>query len=294
MNKQTVSFIHIILTLPGSGFPLKKSLIALAVLLIPLTFWMTSCSPARKVIKTPIKEEGPEYLFKKLKEKELRFDWFTAKFSAEYKNAKQKSSFNGQLRIAKDSIIWLTFSPLLGIEVFRIMITQDSVKYINRMNNTYFIGDYSYVNKFLNTDIDYDILQSFLIGNDLSFYENGKFRASIDRAQYKLSTAARTKLKKFVRNSQESLRILIQNIWIDPQSFKITQADVKEIKEPNIKLEANYSSFEDINNQLFPKEMTFDINADNNIHVEVMFSKINVNTIQQFPFKIPADYRRVY
>lgn len=294
MNKLTCSRLDHKLTLPVSGFPLKRSITFSTILLILVAFSMNSCSPAKKVIRTPIKEEGAEYLFKKLKEKELRFNWFTAKFSTEYKNAGQKNSFGGQLRIAKDSIIWLSFSPLLGIEVFRIMITQDSVKFINRMNNTFFIGDYSVVNKFLNTDIDYDILQSFLIGNDLSFYENGKFRVSLDRSQYKLSTAGRVKLKKFVRNSQESLRILIQNIWIDPQSFKITQADVKEIKEPNIKLEANYSSFEDINNQLFPKEMNFDINADNNIHLEVTFSKILINTVQQFPFKIPSDYRRVF
>jgi len=294
MNKLTDSRLYHTLPLPGSGSPLKRSLTSSAILLILVAFWMTSCSPARKIIRTPIKEEGPEFLFKKLKEKELRFDWFTAKFSAEYSNAGQKNSFGGQIRIARDSIIWLSFSPLLGIEVFRIMITQDSVKFINRMNNTYFIGDYSFVNKFLNTNIDYDILQSFLIGNDLSFYENGKFRASLDRSQYKLSTAGRIKLKKFVRNSQESLRILIQNIWIDPQTFKITQADVKEIKKPNIKLEANYSSFENINDQLFPKEMEFDINADNNINVEVTFSKINITTVQQFPFKIPSNYRRVF
>lgn len=280
--------------LPGSDFHLKRSSAFSILVLILVILWMNACSPAKKTIKTPIREEGPDYLFKQLKENELRFDRFTAKFSAEYRNKEQKSSFGGQIRIARDSIIWLSFSPLLGIEAIRIMITQDSVKFINRLNNTYFIGDYSYVNKFLKTDIDYDILQSFLIGNDLSFYENAKFRASLDRSQYKLSTAERTKLKKFVRTSQESLRILIQNIWIDPQTFKITQADVKEIKEPNIKLEANYSSFENISNQLFPKNMIFDISAENNIHVEVTFSKINIDAIQQFPFKIPPDYRRIF
>lgn len=236
---------------------------------------------------------GADYLFNKLKENELKFEWFSAKFSSEYENRAQKNSFNGQIRIAKDSLIWLSFSPGLGIEVFRIMITQDSVKFINRMNNTYFVGDYEFVNRFLSANIDYDILQSFLIGNDLSFYENGKFRAALDNMQYKLSTAERTKLKKYVRNHQESLRILIQNIWIDPETFKITQASVKEINEPNLQLEAIYSSFEKIDQQLFPEEMTFDISAANKIHVHAYFSKISINTPLQFPFKIPQSYRRV-
>ena len=101
------------------------------------------------------------------------------------------------------------------------------------------------------------------------------------------------KLKKFVRNSQEDLRVLIQTIWIDPGNFKITRAIVKEIREPNIQLEANYSAFEKIENQLFPKDMSFDISADNNLSVSVIFNKINVNTVQSFPFKIPQSYHPV-
>jgi hypothetical protein len=263
--------------------------------LVPFSFLflliiLASCSSQRKIIKAPIKEEGAEFLFKKLKEHELQYNWFTAKFSAEYKNKGQTNSFNGQIRIRKDSVIWLSFSPALGIEVFRMMLTQDSVKFINRMNNTFFAGDYNYVNRYLNTNIDFDLLQSFLTGNDLSFYENGKFRAVIDNGIYKLATADRMKLKKFVRNKQENLRVLIQNIWIDPENFKITHANVKEIREPNTQLESKYSAFEKIGEQLFPKEMSFDISADNNLSVTVSFSKITINTSQAFPFKIPQSY----
>jgi hypothetical protein len=272
---------------------IKQPLFILPFSFLLLLIILASCSTQRKIIKAPIKEEGADYLFKKLKEHELQYYWFTAKFSAEYSNKGQTNSFNGQIRIRKDSVIWLSFSPALGIEVFRMMLTQDSVKFINRMNNTFFAGDYNYVNHYLNTNIDFDILQSFLTGNDLSFYENGKFRAGIDNGIYKLVTAERMKLKKFVRNSQENLRVLIQTIWIDPESFKITHADVKEIREPNIQLEARYSSFEEIENQLFPKDMSFDISADNNLSVTVSFKKITFNIAQAFPFKIPQSYHPV-
>jgi len=258
-----------------------------------LLILLASCSTQRKIIKAPIKEEGADYLFRKLKEHELQYNWFTAKFSAEYANKGQTTSFNGQIRIRKDSVIWLSFSPALGIEVFRMMLTQDSVKFINRMNSTFFVGDYNFVNKYLNTNIDFDLLQSFLTGNDLSFYENEKFRAGIETGSYKLVTANRMKLKKFVRNSQENLRVLIQTILIDPESFKITHAVVKEIREPNNQLEAAYSAFEKVDNQLFPKDMSFNISADNNLSVTVSFNKIIVNTVQLFPFKIPQSYHLV-
>jgi hypothetical protein len=262
------------------------------LLLVPL-FFIESCSPARKVMKAPIKEEGPDYLFAKLKEKEMKFDWFSAKFSAGYSNKGKENSFNGQIRIRKDSLIWISLTPMLGIEAVRLMISQDSVKMINRLNDTYFIGDYEYVNRFLNTNIDFDLLQAFLLGNDLQFYEDGKFRASIDRGEYKLSTGNRGKLKKFVRNSQENLKVFIQNLWLDPVTFKITHADVKEIRRDNIKLESSYSDFEQVENQLIPRKMAYIIWADNSIRVTADFSKLAINAPLQFPFKIPSSYQQV-
>ncbi|MFH1159504.1 MAG: DUF4292 domain-containing protein [bacterium] len=256
------------------------------------SFLMTSCKTQRSVIKKPIKEEGTEYLFKKLKERELQFEWFSARFSADYRNANQEVSFSGQLRIRKDSLIWLSLS-IMGIEGMRLMITQDSIKYLNRMNSTFMAGDWAYLNNFLNTNINYDVLQSFLIGNDISYYEDGKFKASIDKNEYKLSAAGRRKIKKYIRNHEDELKVFIQNIWLDPETFKITRADVKEIRKENIKLDATYHSFEAIGNQLFPREMTFQILAENKIFVQTSFSRISISEPLQFPFKIPASYSPV-
>lgn len=266
--------------------------ISISVILFSIILF-SACSPARKAIRAPIKEEGAEFLFYKLKENELKFDWLSAKFSADYENDKKKNSFNGQIRIRKDSLIWISLTPLLGIEAVRIIISQDSVKMINRLNDTYFAGNYEYVNRFLNTNIDFDILQAFLIGTDLQFYENGKFRASVEQGLYRLSTMERQKLRKFAKSNQDTLKVYIQNIWLDPQTFKILQADVKEIRREKIKLEAMYNGFEEIETQLFPKQMEYIIRAENIIRVSAVFTKIAINHPLQFPFKIPDGYRPV-
>lgn len=272
---------------------LNKPIVLYVCMAIVFSVGFTSCSPSRKAIKIPIKEEGADYLFGKLKEKELRFDWFNAKFSAEYENKGKSNSFSGQIRIRKDSLIWISLTPMLGIEAIRLMITQDSVKLINRLNDTYFIGDYESVNRFLNTNIDFDLLQAVLLGNDLQFYEDGKFRATVDQGEYKLSTAGRAKLKKFVRNSHENLKIFIQNIWLDALTFKITHAEVKEMRRDNIKLESFYGDFKEVAGQLFPNDMKYTIWAENTIRVKAGFSRIQINEPQQFPFKIPASYTKV-
>jgi hypothetical protein len=260
------------------------------LLMLTVVMLSAACSPARKAMKAPIKEEGAEYLFSKLKENELRYEWFTAKFSVDYENNGNENSFSGQIRIRKDSLIWISLTPMLGIEAVRLMISQDSVKLINRLNDTYFIGDYDYVNRFLNTNIDFDLLQAFLLGNDLQYYENGKFRAVVDGQEYKLSTSERGKLRKYVKSSSEKLKIFIQNIWLDPVTFKITHADVKEIGKDNIKLESSYGEFEQVEGQLFPKKMEYIIRAGNTIRVRAEFSRMGINVPQQFPFKVPSKF----
>ena len=265
---------------------------SLILIALSATLLLSSCRTQRSIIKKPIKEEGADYLFNKLKKHELKFNWFSARFSADYKNASRETSFSGQIRIKKDSLIWLSLS-VMGIEGMRIMITQDSIKYINRLENTYVIGDWFDLNRFLNTNIDYDILQSFLIGNDISFYEEGKFKATIDKNEYKLIAAARGKMKKYIRNNNEALKVFIQNIWLNPETFKITRADVKETRRQNIKLDATYSSFEEISSQLFPREMTYQIIAENRIFIDCSFSRINIEKSLTFPFRIPSSFARV-
>jgi len=219
----------------------------------------------------------------------LQFATFSARFSADYQNGNQKYAFSGQIRIQKDTLIWLSLS-VMGIEGMRLMISQDSIKYINRLNDTYLTGDWDDLNRFLHTHIEYDILQSFLIGNDISFYEDGKFKASIDKDEYKLSAAARMKMKKYIRKQEDAVNVFVQNIWLNPQTFKITRADVKELRKDNMKLDATYSSFESIGNLLFPREMTYQITAENRIMVDVKFSRITIDEPMKFPFKIPDNF----
>lgn len=263
------------------------------ILIIFVLMIATGCGAARKIIKEPLKEEGIDYLFEKLKENELKFDQFNAKFNLEYVHNKKKTEFKGQVRIKKDSMIWVSFSPALGIEAARMLITYDSVKFINRMNKTYFEGDYNYLNDFLDTNIDFDVLQALILGNDLSHYEDGKFRASIENKLYKLTTASRSKLKRYIRSHEIDPIVFIQSIWLSPENFKISQLSLKEIKKENKKLQANYSKFMEVDTQLFPKVVDFDLQAESKIEVHLVFSRITINEELNYPFNVPGKFELI-
>ncbi|MBN2174128.1 MAG: DUF4292 domain-containing protein [Bacteroidales bacterium] len=261
--------------------------------LVSLLILIASCKTHRSVIKEPIKDYGADYIFEKLKENELKFNWFSAKYTLELLLNKKKTSFSGQVRMRKDSAIWVTLSPALGIEMARLLITNDSVKFINRINKTYFEGDYGAINRFLDTNIDFDVIQSILLGNDLTYYEDGKFRVSYDSKEYHLVTAGRSKLKKYSKTREDEERIFIQNIFLNPETFKITQMKIKEVKKENKKLDAFYSDFQTINGQLFPQHIFYEIDAENPVVVDVDYSRISLNEKQNFPFKISTKYDRL-
>lgn len=252
---------------------------------------LSSCTGTRKIVREPIKEQGAEYLTGKLKEHEFQFDQFSAKFNVTYQVDRKKTNISGNLRIADDSIIWISITPALGIEAVRFMLTPDSIKFINRLSNTYFIHDFAYINQLLNKTLDFDMAQAFLLGNDFSLYESNTFKASVDNQEYKLSTVNRRKLRRYVRRSEDDISIPIQSIWLNPENFKVLKVLLKEAERDSRKFQANYDEFEQVNEELIPTNLEFKVETDDKkIRIAIKYSKIQINQEQTFPFRIPENY----
>jgi hypothetical protein len=258
---------------------------------ILLAFLLASCSASKKAIREPLKEQGADYLINKLKSSELKFNTLSAKFTATYYRDRKKTNLSGQLRIKRDSIIWISITPMLGIEMARFMLTPDSIKYLNRINSTFLLKDFKYINQLLNKTLDFDMAQAFLTGNDFSLYENNSFKASVENRNYKLSTSNRRKLKRFVRRSEEEISIPLQSIWLDPDQFKITRVLLKEAERDSRRFSAEYSGFELVNDQQIPLSMDYRIETDKEkVRIKIEFSKVQLDTDPSFPFTIPESY----
>jgi len=272
---------------------ISVSLVQIIFLLI-VGVGISGCTGSRKAVREPLKEEGADYLMGKLKEHEVKFQSFSAKFNVTFTTDKKNTAVSGILRIQYDSIIWISITPALGIEAVRFMLTPDSIKYINRLNNSYLLKNFAYINQLINKTLDYDMAQAFLMGNDFSLYESNTFRASIENQQYKLSTTNRRKLRRHVRRSEDDINIPIQSIWLDPQSFKISKVMLKEAERDNRKFLATYSNFEETEGKMVPSDMDFRVEtADSKIRISIGYSKIQFDKDQTYPFKIPDNYLEI-
>ena len=253
---------------------------------------ISSCNSTKKAEKKTSKVYAVDSVFRTMQAHQFQYDWFQGKFSAEYKAGDKKQSFSGQFRIRKDSVIWISIYAVMNIEVFRVIVTQDSIFMLNRLKKSYYHRNIGFLNEQLGTDIDFDILQSLLIGTDFSYYENTNFTLDISGDRYKLSTISRQKLKRYIKTQEDMEMVLVQNMWIDKADFKIHKQSVRLVKNPNKKVVANYSDFQDVDNQVFPFNTNFKLVGKKVINLNVKYKSVIINKPLTFPFKIPKKYKR--
>lgn len=258
-----------------------------------VVLFSASCKSTRTTLKKPLKEQGFSYLYSKMLENHVSFDYMNAKFNIEYTEGRKTTELRGQLRIKHDSLTWLSFSPALGIEAARILLSNDTVKFINRLNKSYFIGEYKILDSLLNTTIDYSILQAMIIGNDITQYDVKKYKSSIDGGLYRITIQERLKIKKELKSGEIESKVLVQNVWLNPDDFRIRRVDLKELDDDNKKLDVTYEDYKQIGDQLFPSKIVIKIVSQKSITINVDMLRIELNEPLSFPFKVPKKYEKM-
>ena len=285
----------------GTSFFLSaKRYVVVACLFLFVSAILSSCKTREKITlnngRCILDFKNARTLTSHLKSQEFKFDRLNAKLSVDSEIDSTSASFTVTLRMKKDSVIWMSLSKL-GIEGARVLITKDSVKFIKRPlgedSGRFFIGDYAYISKMLNTDLDFELLQSLLIGNSVEFYdEDEKIKPGIDNCQYTLGTIRKNKLRKVMEKGKE-LKEPAQSIYLIPETFKIARILFYEFG-PDRSFDARYSGYEQKDSaQLFPMKMNYTIKAQKTVKIDISYNKLSLNEEQTFPFKIPENYEAI-
>jgi hypothetical protein len=255
-----------------------------------------SCKSKQKVValkpKCNAEFRTSRYLSQRLKENEFKFNTLDGKLNVDAVIDSSSNSFSVNVRIKKDSVIWMSISKL-GVEALRVLATQDSVFFINRLNKQYFKGNYLYLSKQFSTQMDYEILQSLLVGNSVTFYDDDeRLKASITNCQYMLGTIRKRKLKKIIVKGKE-LKEPAQTIYLHPETFKILSILFYDF-DLDRSFSAEFSDFISPDSlQLFPTKLSYQIKAQKNVFVNMVYAKQKFNEEVSFSFKIPENYEQI-
>ena len=122
--------------------------IALLVLLLAAT----SCASRKKTIAPT-----PPQTFK----------WMTSNLDIQAEgNGMAFDDLAGQLRMRKDSLVWLSVTATMGVEVLRAKFSNDSVWIVNRLEKTYLAEPLDTVSVQLGMPLSLPLIQTLLLDNN--------------------------------------------------------------------------------------------------------------------------------
>jgi len=219
-----------------------------------------------------MKKRSTTYLEKKIEENQFNPEWFSTKLRAKYKaEDKNIPAINLDVRIKKDSAIWISASPAIGfkLEVARILITPNRVQALDKFNKKYYDEDFSFIRQYIDYPFDFNTLQSLLFGYLIP--TNGFNKTNIIKPNY-------------ILESDDYM------VYLDGEDYAITKTI---LQDGNRSLIANFEEYELIDEKPFSQKRQFLLKAEENYLIDLQFSKAKTVGPLDFPFKVSSKYTKV-
>jgi len=308
---------------PISPFILAKSFFATTTFVATLAvLLLASCKATKDVAseKEPLKNKSAGFLLKRYERNAFDFDWLGMKVDADMASLGETQSFKATIRMKRDSVIWISISPALGIEVFRLLITPDSLKYISKIpdNKYYYTGGFEALDAITKTGLDFGMLQDLLVGNAIGLEKDeGKFRSEIDDENYLLISKYKRKVKRAVGINDKDIEpedsiainpndkrylkavekvdeqdLIISRYWLEGGNFRLVKSLFNDLLHQRT-IELHYSEFRQHGEQFYPEKGVMRISERSQTQ-ELRFEigRMATDKIYEFDFEIPEGYPR--
>ena len=271
----------------------------------------SSCKTARVIQKTTVivKPITTNKLIRNAQANAFDYNHLSIKkISCQFDNGKSKTSFRASIQADQDKQIVLNLTKL-NIPVGRLWLTPDSVKFINFLEDSYLLDDYSYLSSMLDMDINFQTVNS-IISNNVFLQKDDKrdyreYETSIDSGMYVLQSVKSLKTIKTnpkgpaSRKTARRARKLVdgapvrQRIYIDPETFKLRKIKMDDAVNGRT-ADIEFSEFVKVGEQLYPGEIYLHfLSAENNMSMRIKLSNFSMDQEKSIRFKVPEKYTRI-
>lgn len=207
----------------------------------------------------------------------LTFNTFKGKAKMHYEGMGQKQDFTANIRMTRDSAIWIQITAGMGIvNVARIMVTPDSIRMVNYLEKNYMLMPADDATKLLPATIDFEVLQDLLIGNVLS--RDGVVADVTELPQFwNLQIVDSSMSQQLTYNKADSTLHTLQMLAINDKS--------------NVAGRILYKDYEMVEAKKFATGRVVNINDNGRTHyLEMNFNNAEFDVPMSYPFSIPSSY----
>jgi hypothetical protein len=208
--------------------------------------------------------------------KNIDFSTYSCKAKLNYDGSGKNYDLNANIRIRKDSVIWISVNMGGIIQVARAIISPDSFKAIIPTEKKAYIGAISRLNDFIPAGLNYFTLQNLLVGNHLINDVNASF----------------------ANKSNDELEIQFKNNnYIEQVIYTLLDSTLKKSTlvssvVENAAISTQYNNYIMINNWQIPTNIIINVANKGDIHnINFNYSNIQLNETLSYPFSIPQNYK---
>lgn len=212
---------------------------------------------------------------------EIGFEYLSTRTKFKYKNGNDKTKATARMRIKKDSIIWFSLTPGVGIEAARGIITQDSLILMDRVNKEAYYFSFDSLSRRFDFDFNFDLFQSVLIG-DLPFSQKEDDNI--------------LKTEKDITITQAVGDLSVEN-HIDLKNGRLKNLRASTSRNENT-LAIKYNEFRPLNEKAFANKALmiltyFKEGKKEQATIDLEHNRIKIEEEPlRFPFSVPARYKR--
>jgi hypothetical protein len=212
--------------------------------------------------------------FKKILTQQTDFKTLNTKAATQLSIKGKSFDVTMNIRIKKDEGIWVSVTYFAGIEVARALITPDSIKVMDKINNEYLKKPFSFVQKYSNEKIDYATLEAILVGNCIPFTLNNKKDLAVGS-------------QGPVIKGQNDQIVYQVNFNSDFKPASTSLKTVNDLKNLTI----NVGSFENLGAVLIPKILSIEsVAGSQSIKMNMEYNKTILNEPVDFPFNVSKRF----
>jgi hypothetical protein len=208
----------------------------------------------------------------------VQYTSFNAKVNVDYKGTDGKNyNVNANIRMYKDSAIWISANAILGIEAMRVLITKDSVKLLDKLNKTYTARSVDYLQEVTSLPLDLYTLQDLIIGNAVFVDSN------IVAFSATTSTISLLSKGQWFKNL----------ITLDATNNSLLYSKLDDVNVArNRTADLSYSDYENKKGFLFATKRRILVTEKGRLDIKLDFRQYEIDQDVSFPFSIPKNYDR--
>ncbi len=207
------------------------------------------------------------------------FSTLYIKSNIRYENDKQTQNVTAEIKIKKNEMISVSIR-FLGITMAKALITPSEVKYYEKINSSYFEGNYSALSQWLGTDLDFQKVQNMFIGQSLDDLTIGKYTVIIEDNVYKLEN-----------NPEDNTT---KTVFLEGEKFRITKQEINQ-KTQERTLKIRYANYSEYNQMALPSKMMIEaIQKKDKTNINIDYNTVTLNEDLSFPYSVPKGYERIF